>query len=138
MKTYDPLKTRVTVAGKIISGFWEGSSVIIEPAETERYKIHNGSQGEISRSKSVIKGATLKMQLKATSPSNDDLQKVLLTLNNGFFPVSISNKSVNFVFADPEGFIVTEPPTRDLGVEETAREWAIFMPNYNAEKGILI
>ena len=92
VQTYNPADVRVTVAGKVVTGFADATSIVIE-RNAELYTAHVGSQGEVSRTALTNKTALLKFTLKQTSPFNTQMKLIADTLNAAKFPVSVINKS---------------------------------------------
>jgi len=135
VKTYDPKEVRVTIAGLIANGYADGTSVVIERSEPNRYNEHVGTQGEVSRTATTNRTALLKITLKQTSPFNQTLQTIEATLNAAKFPVQISNKSdLKYLAGSTEAWIKMMP-NKELGGEEQMREWGIFMADFAEKEG---
>jgi len=89
-KTFDPIKLTVTVGGRIITGFSDGSIISVELNDdtTIPYK---GSQGDISYSLNACRDATATLSLATTSDSITFLNG--LASSRSEFPLSVSDAS---------------------------------------------
>lgn len=135
VKTYDPKEVRISIAGFLATGYADGTSIVIERNEPNRYNEHVGAQGEVSRTATTNRTALLKITLKQTSPFNQTLQTVEATLNAAKFPVSIQNKSdLSYLAGSSEAWIKTMP-NKELGQEEQMREWTIFLADFAEKEG---
>ena len=135
VKTYDPKEVRVTVAGLIVNGYADGTSVVIERSEPNRYNEHVGAQGEVSRTATTNRTALLKITLKQTSPFNQSLQTIESTLNAAKFPVQVSNKSDLKYLAGGTECWIKVMSNKELGGEEQMREWGIFIADFTEKEG---
>lgn len=70
MKVYDPDQVTVSFAGIVLQGYGEGEFVRIEDA-SDGFSTVVGTDGEVSRSKSMDRRATVTFVLMQTSESND-------------------------------------------------------------------
>lgn len=135
VKTYDPREVRVTIAGLIVTGYADGTSVIIERSEPNQYNEHVGAQGEVSRTATTNKTALLKITLKQTSPFNQTMQTIAATLNAAKFPTQVSNKSdLKYLGGGTETWIKIMP-NKELGGEEQMREWGVFIADFTEKEG---
>jgi hypothetical protein len=135
VQTYNPKEVRVTIAGQIVTGYADGTSVVIERGIPERYTAHVGAQGEVSRTATTNRTARLKITLKQTSPFNQTLQVIESTLNAAKFPTQISNKSDLKYLAGASESWIEVMPNKELGGEEQMREWVIFMADFTEKEG---
>lgn len=124
VKTYDPSKVLVIVNGNIMSGFADGTFVVVE-REVEAFAKVVGADGEVTRTKSANKSGSMTITLKQTSASN----LVLSALANldeassaGVVPVILKEAS-SVAFAT-EGWVQKQPPM-EYGNEAGDREWII-------------
>jgi hypothetical protein len=135
VKTYNPKEVRVTIAGLIVSGYGDSTSVTITRNEPNRYNEHVGAQGEVSRTATTNRTALLKIVLKQTSPFNQTMQTIEATLNAAKFHVQVSNKSdLKYLAGGTECWIKTMPD-KELGGEEQMREWGIFISDFTEKEG---
>lgn len=134
VQTYNPADVRVTVAGKVVTGFADATSIVIE-RNAELYTAHVGSQGEVSRTALTNKTALLKFTLKQTSPFNTQMKLIADTLNAAKFPVSVINKSdLQYKAVSSEAWIQSLP-NKELGADEQMREYVIFMADFSEKEG---
>lgn len=135
VQTYNPKEVRVVIAGLTATGYADGTSVVVERLEPNRYNEHVGAQGEVSRTATTNRTALLKLTLKQTSPFNQTLQVIESTLNVAKFPVSVTNKSDLAYLAGGTECWVKTMPNKELGGEEQMREWGIFIADFTEKEG---
>ena len=78
MANYDPKKINVIVNGFYITGFGEDTMVVAE-RNTPRYSKTAGAKGDVTTNKSADDTGTIKLTLKASSPSNTILRGLFNT-----------------------------------------------------------
>lgn len=126
VKTYDPQKVALSLGGQIMSGFADGTFISIERDENSFEKV-TGADGDVSRSKTANKSATLTLTLNQTSPSNDILSALAAldeVASSGVFPVILKDNSGTTVVSSGAGWI-RKPPTSGFGKVIETREWVI-------------
>lgn len=135
VQTYNPADVRVIIAGIVVTGYADGTSIVIERSEPNLYNEHVGAQGEVSRTATTNRTALLKFTLKQTSPFNTQMQLIVNTLNSAKFPVSVQNKSdLKYKGGSSEAWVKTLP-NKELGQDEQMREYAIFMADFTEKEG---
>lgn len=135
VQTYNPADVKVVIAGYVVSGFADGTSVVIERSEPNLYNEHVGSQGEVSRTATTNRTALLKFTLKQTAPFNTQMQLIANTLNSAKFHVSVQNKSdLKYKGGSSEAWIKSLP-NKELGQDEQMREYAVFMADFSEKEG---
>lgn len=135
VKTYDPKKVRLVIAGAIATGLADGNSIIVEKNEPNLTTEHVGSQGEVSRTMTTNRTALLKLMVKSTSPFTEKLYAIANTLNAAKFPIQLENQSDLKFFANAFECWVKVIPNREFGQEEQMREWQFFMADYAEKEG---
>ena len=126
IKTFDPRKVFVTFAGKLLTGFMDGTAIAVSRNE-DAFTLLVGSDGEASRTANANKSGTAVLTLKQTSASNDVLsqQHALDELSNtGSGALQIKDASGRTLINAPDAW-VKKWANVDLGKEETGREWTI-------------
>jgi hypothetical protein len=135
VKTYDPKKVRLVIAGVIATGLADGNSIIVEKNEPNLTTEHVGSQGEVSRTMTTNRTALLKLMVKSTSPFNEKLYLIANTLNAAKFPIQLENSSdLKFLAVGSECWVKVIP-NREFGQEEQMREWQLFISDYAEKEG---
>lgn len=133
MKVYDADQVTIMIAGLLIdSGYDDGEFLRIEP-EAPDFVDKVGTDGEVTRSKTNDRRATVSVILMQTSIGN----AILSALNNtdrvgqngaGVGPFLVRDKQGTSLYAGPECWI-SQPPTVSFDREPTAREWTIRVAN---------
>lgn len=126
VKTYDPKQVSVIFAGKIISGFADGTFVKAERNE-QTWNLKVGVDGEGARAKSNNKSGKVEITLLQSSQSNDDLSALAALdelSNNGVGAVVVIDKSGRTVCAAATGWVQKPAPVED-GKEIQNRVWVI-------------
>lgn len=101
VKTYDPKQVAVTVGGKILSGFADGTFIKVERNE-QAFNQKVGVDGEGTRAKSNNKSGKVTITLMQSSSSNDDLSAFAAAdelSNTGAVPLSVRDQSGRTVVA---------------------------------------
>lgn len=123
VKTYDPKKVSVVIAGFTMTGFAEGSFVKVDRSTPELAKHHVGAHGEVTRTLVTDNSGTITISLKASSPSNAVLKG--LSKVAGSFPCSVFSRSDVKVSATASDGWVEKEPGDDFAGEEAKSEWVI-------------
>lgn len=127
-KNYDPKEITVTLAGILIGGYADGAFVRIEQ-ESDDFSDVVGTDGEVSRSKTSDRRATVTFALMQTSSSN-----ALLSALNNLDKASPNGAGVGaLIIRDRQGTSlyraahawVQKPPDVAFDREPTSREWTI-------------
>lgn len=77
MKSYDPKNHTCIFAGKILSGFADGTFIKVK-RNVDMFSLKVGVDGSGTRSKSNDKSGQVEISLMASSASNDDLSALAL------------------------------------------------------------
>lgn len=131
-KTYDPKLVSVIVGGKIMSGFADGSFVVVERNE-QAFTLKTGVDGEGTRSKSNNKSGKITITLMSSSKSNDDLSAFALAdeLNNtGAVPVMVKDNGGRSLHAAETAW-VQKIPNDDKAKEANERVWIMETDSVN-------
>lgn len=123
MRTYDPKKSSLIIAGLVVSGYAEGSSIKVKWNNPELFKRHIGGHGEVTRTKRVDTSGTIELSLMQLSPTHAQLH--LLRKLEGTFPVLHQyNGELNFNAAAAAAWI-EKMPDEEFGTEVSKRDWII-------------
>lgn len=126
LRVYDPTEISVIFAGISLQGFADGEFVKIEQ-ETDSFADVVGTDGEVSRSKTSDKRATVTISLMQTSTSND-LLSAIATLDQiapggaGVGVLYIRDRLGRALFTSAEAWIAKVPDV-SLDREPTKRDW---------------
>ena len=128
-KTYDADQVSVTVAGILIdSGFADGEFLRIEQ-ETDDYSDVVGTDGEVTRSRSNDRRATVTLLLMQSSDANDKLS-ALSALDNsspngaGVGAFLVRDRSGRSMYS-AEHCWISKPPNVGFDREAGSREWTL-------------
>jgi hypothetical protein len=128
VKVYDPDQISVIFAGVPAEGFADGEMVTIEHT-TPRFSSVVGTTGEVVRSKSKDKRATITVKLMQTSNTNDLYSAIAVADDKapngaGIAPVMVRDRQGRALYAGKDAWIVGQP---DASYDRTAksREWKI-------------
>lgn len=137
-RIYDPNEISVSLAGVPLSGFADGEFISIA-MESDAFSDVVGTDGEVSRSKSNDRRATITISLMQTSPSNDRLSALHnldLAANNGagVGAFLVRDRNGTSVFEADECWIMKAP---DVSFDRTAtsREWTLRAASLNRFDG---
>lgn len=126
VKTFDPQKMTVIVAGNILTGFAPNTIVEMDFAE-DSVETVVGADGEYSRVIKRNESAEITISLQHTSPSNDvlsalhDLDKAT---GLGYGPALIKDESGRAVAGSEAVWVKKKPPfKRGTGIE--TNEWVL-------------
>lgn len=126
LKEYDPGLVDLIAVGIPISGFAEGTFIVVE-READAYTKSVGSDGEVSRTRNRNLSGTITFTTMATSPVNLLLSGVALADENfgtGVFPSSVSDNSGLSLHIAAESWI-RKVPNAEFADERGNREWII-------------
>jgi hypothetical protein len=131
--TYSPGEVALSIGGNLITGFADGTFVVVEREVDAMTKVV-GADGEVSRTQSANYSGTLTLTLKQTSDSNRVLGAYLLddeADGSGVFDVLCNDNLDNKIFAS-EGWI-QKGPNVEFSSELTNREWTIALARIRQE-----
>jgi hypothetical protein len=132
VKTYDPKLVSVIVGGKIMSGFADGTYVMVERNEAA-YALKVGVDGEGTRAKSNNRSGKITITLMNSSKSNDDLSGFALAdelSNGGVVPCMVKDNGGTTLAACETGW-VQKIANAELAKEANARTWVIETDSLN-------
>lgn len=128
VRTFDPGKFIITIAGLPINGFADGTYINIE-RETDTFSKEIGADGVVSRVAMNDKSALLTITLSQTSPSNDALS-ILHNADEltgqGVVPIAVKDITGRSTYISGSGWI-KKPAGFEGSKELTTREWVIDM-----------
>lgn len=129
MHHYDPDQITIIFAGIRMSGYADGEFVRVEPASQD-FTSKAGTDGEVTRSKTNDRRATITIILEQTSPVNAQLSALRKTDLNapngagvGAFLMRDRNNG-NTLYKAQNAWI-QGPPSSSFGRESGPREWVI-------------
>jgi hypothetical protein len=125
-KTLDPKLFHITVAGRALSGFADGTYIRVE-RRNPTYSLTVGADGEAARAKSNDKSGSVTVTLIQTSADNDFLSDLALAdelTNAGVFPLTIIDDNGSTVVGAAQAWI-TQPAAIENAKEVQGREWVI-------------
>lgn len=128
MRVYDPDQVTVSFAGILVQGYADGEFVRIEQ-ESDDFSDVVGTDGEVSRSKTNDRRATVTFVLMQTSESNDLLSAVSnldRSLPNGLGvgALYIRDRQGSALYRAASAWI-SKPPNVSFDRTATSREWTI-------------
>lgn len=127
-RIYDSNRVQVSFAGVPVQGYADGEFLTIT-READAFTSVVSTDGEVSRSKSNDRRATIEIKLMSTSPTNDLLSAILsgdINANGGagvgaFLVVDLSGASL---YSAGNAWI-TKGPDVSYGREATERVWTL-------------
>lgn len=125
-KTFDPAKFEIIFGGKIISGFADGSFIIIRRND-QAFNLKIGTDGQGTRVKSNNFSGQVQFNLMQSSPSNDDLSAIAQAdelTNGGVNPLYIKDGTGNTIAAAATAW-VQKLPDSEFSNEALTRQWII-------------
>jgi hypothetical protein len=126
MKSFNPKDLSIVVGAKAISGFADGTFVMIEMDEDAYSKV-TGADGEVARAKSNNYSGKITLTLMQSSDSNDFLSALAIAdrqTGTGVVPVTVRDaKGTTIVFA--ESAWVMRMPSTEFSKEIGNREWVL-------------
>lgn len=139
MKSYDPKNISVVVGVKAISGFADGTFVMVEHDEDAYSKV-SGADGEVARAKSNNYTGKITITLMQSSDSNDYLSGLAIAdqaTGSGVVPVTIRDANgTTIVFA--ESAWVLRKPANEFAKELANREWVLDCSQIEEHVGGLV
>jgi len=134
--TFDPANVIVSIGGTPMSGFADGTFVIVSRDEDIFSKI-SGADGEVSRAKSNNRSGSLTLTLMQTSMSNDVLSAIAVLdeiSNAGIVPVLVKEIGTSTILMAGEGWVKKMPDAAySKNVEN--REWVLDLATVNMFEG---
>jgi hypothetical protein len=105
----------------------------------ERYKVQQGTDGSVTRSKHLGRLTTVELHLMQTSASNSVLsaihnQDYLTNNGSGIAPLAIVDRNGTSLYACQEAWIA-KPPERTYSREAGPRVWTFMCKDMNAFDG---
>ncbi len=126
--TYDFDQVTIAIGPILAEGFQDGEGVTIEPG-AEVFTDVVGTDGQVTRSKTLNRTGTVTVKLMQSSATNDLFSSLLLTDQNapngaGVIPVYIRDRNGRSLHTAHQAWISAWPQvTYDRGA--TVREWVI-------------
>lgn len=127
VKTYDPNNVQIIMGGVALSGFADGTFINVAYDENLYNKVV-GADGEVSRSKTNNRCATVAITLKQTSSSNDELSAFYAAdeLNNsGVVPLMIKEIGSGRTLVFAQAAWVEKLPDTGYSKDVEDRAWTI-------------
>ncbi len=124
VRSYNPARVVVTVAGQQITGFADGTFVQVEPL-SDGVSSQAGADGEVARALSSDHRHGVTLTLQQTSPSNavlSALTDVDQATCGGTFPITVQDLCGSQLFAAPQAWPVRKAKV-EYSNEITPREW---------------
>ncbi len=136
VKTYNPADVALVVAGVPISGYADGSFIVVS-RDNPSFTNGTGSDGEGWRAKSNDRSGTCTITLLQTSEGNDALS-ALVALDElsgaGIGPLLVKDNSGRSVYS-AETCWVEKPADAEFAREQSDREWVIKTDSLNTFAG---
>jgi len=126
VRTYDPKSVVITIGGVPMSGFADGTFLVVDRDENAFTKV-TGADGTSTRVKSNNRSGSMTLTLKQSSPSNDVLSGFAALdelSNSGVVPILIKDLSGNSLFFSATGW-VQKYPSSEFAKEISNREWVL-------------
>lgn len=126
VRTYDPKLVTVIVGGKIMSGYSDGTFVLVERNE-QAFALKVGVDGEGTRAKSNNRSGKITITLMNSSKSNDDLSAFAAADeldNSGAVPVMVKDNSGRTLCACETAW-VQKVANAEFAKEANARTWVM-------------
>lgn len=125
VRTYDPKLVSLSVMGNPISGYADGSAIVVE-RRNDMWATSVGADGvDTSRAKSNDKSGTITITLAQTSGSNDILaayMKADEVSNNGVVAINCTDTLGTTELFTAKAWI-RKAPNVEFSKEVTSREW---------------
>jgi hypothetical protein len=137
-RIYDSNQVQVAFAGIPVQGYADGDFLTIT-AETDAFTSVVGTDGEVSRSKSNDRRATVEIILMSTSPTNDLLSAVhVADLNSpggaGVGALLVTDLNGTSLFTAGNAWVVKAPDVT-YGREANERTWTLQVDSLVAFTG---
>jgi len=126
VRTYDPKSVVVSIGGVPMSGYADGTFLVVDRDEQAFTKV-TGADGTSTRVKSNNRSGSMTLTLKQSSPSNDVLSGFTALdelSNSGVVPILIKDLSGNSLYFSATGW-VQKFPSSEFGKEINNREWVL-------------
>jgi hypothetical protein len=123
---YDPNNVTVSLGGKIVSGWGEGTYIEAERDE-DSYMKKIGVDGEVSRAKNNNRGGKVTLTIMQTSPAHDFLsafQQADELTGTGVFIFVLRDTNGNTLCSASDAW-VKKPPKLVYAKEVQAWQWVI-------------
>lgn len=136
VRTYDPKSVAVIFAGKILSGFADGTFILAERNE-QAFNLKVGVDGEGTRAKSNNKSGKVTITLMNSSPSNDDLSSFAAAdelSNSGVGALLVKDNSGTTVIAAATAW-VQKVANAEMAKEANQRVWVLETDNLSTFVG---
>lgn len=128
LRSFDPNRVTVSVAGQTLVGFSD-DKVVVERANNS-WELVVGSDGESTRVKSNDRSGTITINLQQTSPSNDFLSAIFYVdevSSAGVVPITIKDNSGTTLVVAPLAFL-ENMPSATFSKSQNDRSW-VFRSN---------
>jgi len=138
MRTYDPKNYDLIIGDRLITGFGEGTFISIS-SESPGFSDKVGVDGEVVRTRSHDRRATLTITLMASSEANDFLSALYAqdrdgANGEGVVSASVVNREGSDEYRASQAWIMDDPdPSFEAEVGE--REWQIRLADYRPIHG---
>ena len=126
VKTFDPAKLQIIVAGIPIQGLAPDTFCSVERSN-QSFNVSVGADGESARAKTNDKSGTVTITLIQSSASNDLLSALCVTdelSGDGVGPLLIKDLNGTTLIA-AESCWIQKPASAEFGQEISTREWVI-------------
>lgn len=126
LKTYNLKEVAIVCGGNLGQGFSDGDAVTVE-YDDNIYNTSVGADGEVTRSKSNNRVATITIRLQKTSDFNDVLNNFYQSdrlSDSGVFPFMLKDNKGRELHAAEKCWIEKEPSIA-FGKEAGDREWTL-------------
>ena len=136
LASYNPADVTVSVGGGTITGFADGTFVLVAMDE-DAFTKQQGADGEGGRSKSNNYGGSITITLMQTSDGNDILSSLALAdrlTSAGLFPIMVKDSNGRSL-AVAENAWVRKSADAEYGKELGSREWVIDTDNLQSFVG---
>lgn len=124
--TYDPSEVICSIGEILVSGYAEGTYLVVEMDE-DAFTKYTGSGGEVARARNKNKGGTLTLTLMQTSPVNDLLSALQAAddlSGTGVRPVFIKD-NLGTTKVSVANAWVKKMPAHEYAKELGTRVWVI-------------
>ena len=129
LKIYDSDRVQVSFGGVPITGGWTDGDFLAITANEDAFTAVVGTSGEVSRSKTLNRSATIEINLMSTSPFNDIFSGIYIGDINAhggagvgeFHVVDLNGTSIHFA----GNAWIRRPPDTTYGAEANIRTWTL-------------
>ena len=136
MKTYDPKQVILTVGGRQITGWADGTFIEVE-RDADAYELTVGADGDAARSKSNNRAGKITVTLLQTSEGNAVLSGFAAAdelSNGGVVAIMARDKSGASFFVADQAWVQKYPKSGYSKNIET-REWVLRSDSINIYEG---